>query len=187
MRRRALAERRDNRLWWFSLLFALPLLAGCGIPIASGTYFSPGFEPATPTTYAWRDALDHVQGDSRLEGNEYFHERLHESVGWELSLRGFRYSEENPQLLIHHHLSLADQDIETEVLDEAGVPQTERYSFESGGLVVHIVDARTGDDVWVGWAEASVEPAFRSPDAMSDWVYDLVGKMFEAWPKPARQ
>ena len=49
-----------------------------------------------------------------------------------------------------------------------------------------IVDARSGEDVWVGWGEANVEPAFASPAAMERWVYDLVGHMFKDWPVQPR-
>ena len=171
---------------WFALMLAIPMLTACSIPIRSAAHVAPSFEPARQATYAWRDTLDRVQGDSRLEGNEYFHERLHEAVGWELSLRGFRYDDADPDLFIHHHLSLADHFMESEIIDEAGMSTTETYTYEGAGLVVHIVDARTGEDMWVAWAEASVEPAFRSPDAMSRWVYDLVGDMFKDWPVPPR-
>jgi hypothetical protein len=156
------------------------------VPIASGANFAPGWEPGRTETFAWRDARDRIVGDSRLEGNEYFHQRLHEAVGWELSLRGMRYTETDSDLLIHHHLSLADHVMEAEVIDEAGVSSMETYVYEGGSLVVHIVNARTGDDVWVAWAEANVEPAFASPDAMRRWVHEMVGHMFEDWPVPAR-
>jgi hypothetical protein len=168
------------------LLAILLLLTACSIPIASGAHFPSGWEPGRTATFAWRDARDQITGDSRLEGNEFFHQRLHEAVGWELSLRGMRYTETDPDLLIHHHLSLSDHVSESQVIDEAGVISTEAYVYEGGSLVVHIVNARTGNDVWVAWAEADVEPAFTSPDAMRRWVQDMVGHMFDDWPIPPR-
>jgi len=170
----------------FRFLAALPLLAACAIPIESGANFSANWEPDRTATFAWRDTQDRIVGDSRLEGNEFFHQRLHEAVGWELSLRGLRYSETNPDLLIHHHLSLSDHVMESEMTDEVGNSRTESYVYEGGWLVVHIVDARTDEDVWVAWAQGNVEPAFRSPDAMRSWVYDMVGHMFDDWPVPPR-
>jgi len=168
------------------LLAALPLLTACGVPITSSAHFAPGWEPGRTATFAWRDARDRIVGDSRLEGNEFFHQRLHEAVAWELSLRGMRYTETDPDLLIHHHLSLSDHVMESEVIDEAGLSSTETYVYEDGSLVVHIVNAGTEDDVWVAWGAANVEPAFASPDAMRRWVYDMVGHMFDDWPIPPR-
>lgn len=162
-------------------------LAGCGVPIESGARFSGGAEPPGTGTFAWDDEADHTQGDVRLEGNALFHSQLHEAVEWELNLRGIRFSESNPTFLLHHHFSLADHQLEREVMDDAGNARSETYVYEGGSVVMHIESARTGNDVWVAWAQANVEPALRSPAAMRSWVYDLVGKMFEDWPLAPRQ
>lgn len=170
----------------FLLMVGLASLTACGVPIVSGAHFTDDWEPARQTTFAWADERDRTFGDSRLDGNEFFHAKLHETVDWELALRGIRYRETDPDLLVHHHLSLSDHVFESEVVDEAGAVTTESDVYEGGSLVVHIVDARSGEDVWVGWGEANVEPAFASPAAMENWVHDLVGHMFKDWPAPAR-
>jgi hypothetical protein len=162
------------------------VFAGCSVPIQSGAHFASGREPGQETTFAWNDEADRTQGDVRLEDNAFFHARLHEAVEWELNLRGIRHSESNPALLIHHHLSLADHEMEREVVDDAGVATSETEIYEGGSVVLHIVDAQTGDDVWVAWAQANIEPALTNPDAMRSWVYDLVGEMFDDWPVPER-
>ncbi|MGE0161092.1 MAG: DUF4136 domain-containing protein [Gemmatimonadales bacterium] len=161
-------------------------LAGCGVPIQSGAHFANAWEPPARATFAWNDSADRTQGDQRLEDNAFLHARLHEAVEWELNLRGIRYSESNPSLLIHHHFSLADHEMEREIVDEAGYESTETIVYEGGSLVLHIVDARTGEDAWVAWAQANVEPALTSPAAMRRWVYDLVTRMFADWPIPPR-
>ena len=162
-------------------------LVGCGVPIQSGSHFTGGAEPPGDATFAWNDALDHTQGDARLEGNALFHAQLHEAVEWELNLRGIRFSEASPTFVVHHHLSLADHELEREVIDDSGDTSSETYVYEGGSVVLHVENARTGEDVWVAWAQANVEPALRSPAAMRSWVYDLVGEMFEDWPVPPRR
>ena len=162
------------------------VLTACGVPIQSGAHFETGWEPGTLTTFAWNDEADRTEGDPRLQDNAFFHAQLHEVVEWELNLRGIRYSDSNPALLIHHHLSLADHVMEREVVDEAGVTSVETFAYEGGSVVIHIVDARTSEDVWVAWAQANIEPALTSPGAMRSWVYNLVGEMFEDWPVPSR-
>lgn len=166
----------------FLTLVGLAALSACGVPIQSGAHFTQSWAPDRQTTFAWEDESDRTVGDQRLDGNRFFHQKLHEAVEWELSLRGIRYSADDADLTIHHHLSLSDHVYETEVMDDSGEPVMETTIYESGSLVLHIVDSRTGDDVWVAWGQANVEPAFTSPDGMEDWVYDLVGHMFERWP-----
>lgn len=171
------------------LAAAFPMFTACAVPITSGSHFEPSFAPEQRAglTFGWRDTSDRIVGDSRLEGNEFFHQRLHEAVAWELSLRGLRYSETNPDLVIYHHLSLADHELESELIDEMGVGYTETYVYENGSLVIHLVDAATDKDVWVAWGSGNVEPAFNSPEAMRKWVYNVVGHMFDDWPVTARQ
>lgn len=171
------------------LLAAFPLITACAVPITSNSHFQQSWTPerGTGLTFGWRDSADRTAGDSRLEGNEFFHERVHQAVAWELSLRGLRYSEVDPDILIHHHLSLADHELENEMIDEMGVSYTETYVYENGSLVIHLVDADTNEDAWVGWGSGNVEPAFKSPDAMRRWVYRLVGEIFDDWPLAARR
>lgn len=168
------------------------VLASCGVPIQSGAHFTQGWDPVSrgwsptePGTFAWHDEEDMTIGDARLRDNRFFHDRLHEAVEWELSLRGLRYDEAAP-LHIHHHFTLADHEMEREVVDEAGATSFETEVYEGGSVVLHVSDTRTGEDVWVAWAQANIEPAFIGPDAMRSWVYDIVAAMFSDWPVPSR-
>jgi len=171
---------------WFLLTGSLVALTACGVPIQSGSHFSRGLEPPRQATFAWEDEMDRTSGDSRLEANHFFHQKLHEAVEWELALRGVRFDATNPDWRIHHHLSLADHVFEQEVVDDSGASRIESDIYEGGSLVLHIENARTGEDVWVAWGQANVEPAFASPEAMQKWVYDLVGHMFDEWPVSPR-
>jgi hypothetical protein len=127
-----------------------------------------------------------VVGDPRLRNNQFFEERLHEAVEWELSLRGFRRVDSDPYLLIHHHLSLVHHEMVDEIIEQEGYSSAEVYSVEEGTVAVHLVDARTGQTYWVAWGQANIEPALRGPDPMREWVYDVVAQMFRNWPVPAR-
>jgi len=162
------------------------MLGACGARIESGSRFASAAPPATPLTFAWDQEGDIATGDVRLENNPFFEERLHEAIEWELSLRGIRRAEGATDLLIHHHLSLRDHDLIAEFVDASGERRTEPFTYEEGTIVVHIVDARTQQDIWVGWAQSSVEPALRGPEEMRKWVYAMVSKMFATWPVPQR-
>jgi hypothetical protein len=165
----------------------LPLALGsCGLAIQSGAGFSGNLEPPRSMTFSWNQAGDRVVGDARLENNPIFEERLHEAIEWELSLRGIRRMDSAPDLLVHHHLTLRDHEMAEEIVDDLGYSTTEVYSFEEGTVVVHLTNARTGQTVWVAWAQATVEPALAGPEAMRTWVYDVVKEMFKGWPVMAR-
>jgi len=165
------------------LTLLLPFtLAACGMKVESGSRFASGTPPAPPLTFAWDQEGDWVGGDIRLENNPFFEERLHEAIEWQLALRGIHRGEGPTDLLIHHHLSLRDHDLVADVVTADGTTRQEPYSYEEGAVVVHVVDRRTGQDVWIGWSYASVEPALRGPEEMRKWVYAVVERMFRSWP-----
>ena len=179
---------------WLFLASVVSVLAGCGVTVQSGAHFSDGWDPGRLTTFTWHDDMEHISGDQRLVDNTFFHSRLREAVEWELNLRGIRYSESDPSLLVHHHMALGEHELELEILSDADLSDAylsddvgfESALYEGGSVVIHIEDVRTEEDVWFAWADANIEPAFNSPDAMRNWVYKLVGDMFEEWAVPPR-
>lgn len=174
---------RTTMRW--TALALLPLaFASCGVPITSGAQFSEGVEPTGALTFAFNDERDLAMGDPRLTNNQYFEDRLHEAIGWELGLRGIRPVDldESPDLLAHHHLTLAQHEMVDEIIDAEGYSRTEVYSYEAGTLVIHLVDADTGGNFWVSWGQANIEAALTGPDQMRVWVYDIVRQMFATWP-----
>jgi hypothetical protein len=164
----------------------VPALTACGVAIRYGTYVSRDAELRNALTFAWNQEEDHAIGDPRLQGNRFFEDRLHEAIEWELSLRGIHLDESEPDLLVHHHLALEDHEFAAEVIDDAGYKSTEVYTYEAGNVVVHLVDAKTKRAVWIGWAQADIEIALRSPGNMREWVYRLVDTMFSSWPEATR-
>jgi hypothetical protein len=164
----------------------MPALTACGVAVRTGSYSPPGVDVTTGATFAWNENMDRVMGDPRLVNNQFFEDRLHEAIEWELGLRGIRHDESSPDLMVHHHLTLQDHEYVQELVDENGYSTTDVYEYEGGTVVVHIVDVRTDADLWVGWAEADIEVALNGPDAMRAWVYDLARAMFGRWPVPQR-
>jgi hypothetical protein len=175
----------NERMRSLLLITLLPGFASCGAAQYGAT---PPPAPAggSGLTFAWHQAGDRVLGDARLEGNSFFEECLHEAVAWELSMRGIRYDESSPTLLVHHHLRLADHELVSEMVDEAGNRITEVYTYDEGGVVVHI---HYPDDrnFWIGWANADIAPAIVGPEGMRKWVYKMVHDMFKTWPIPERR
>ena len=137
----------------------IPALAACGVPVRTGTYSPPGSQAAPGTTFAWNEQRDRVVGDPRLENNQFFEDRLHEAIEWELALRGIRHDESSPDLMVHHHLTLADHEFVQEMYDEAGNPMSEVYEYEGGTVVVHLVNATTNATAGTGNWDIYINPA----------------------------
>jgi hypothetical protein len=156
--------------------------------IRYGTLAPPAQDALAGGTFAWNQEDDRVAGDPRLSHNRFFEDRLHEAIEWQLSLRGLRLvdSDASPDLLVHHHLSLDDHEFAQELIDESGYKTTEILSYEQGMVVVHLTNAKTKKNVWLGWAQADIDVALRSPENMRKWVYGITAKLFEDWPEIQR-
>lgn len=169
-------------------LSPLLLLAACGPSVNSGSHMPTPIDVSGRPTFRWDQTSDVVVGDRRLEGNPFFEDRLHETVAWHLALRGIRpLVDGSPTFLVHHHLTLDNHVYIDEIMDDAGVTRVEQYPYERGSVTVHMIDADTRSTVWVGWAEANIEPALKSPEAMRRWVDEIVAAMFAKWPIPTRE
>ena len=175
----------NTRMRCLLLVPLIPVLAACGMPMRYGATATPTLRGGDALTFAWHQEGDVVAGDSRLSGNQFFEDCLHEAVSWELSMRGIRYNASSPTMMVHHHLSLAGHEMQTDVVDESGNRVTEVYSYDEGSVAVHLhyPDGRT---LWVGWAQADIGPAIAGPEGMRKWAYSIVHKMFKSWPVPAR-
>lgn len=158
--------------------------ASCSVPIRGGGYFEPDVEMDRYETFSFEQTMDSPTRDSRLANNRFFEARLHEAVERELSWRGIHLDESDPDVYVHHHTSVADHVMVTEAVDEEGYPYEEVYEFEEGTVLVHLVDADTGEDLWLGWAQADIAPAFQNPAAMTEWIDELMEQMFADWPGP---
>lgn len=171
---------------WFLMAAGLAVTtASCGVPMRGGGYFEPDANIDRYGTFTFEETMDTEARDNRLENNRFFEDRLHEAIERELSWRGIQRDDSSPGIVVHHHTSVADHVMITDAVDEAGFETEEVYEYEEGTILVHLVDAESGEDLWLGWAQADVAPAFRSPQAMTQWIDDLLQRMFQEWSGPA--
>jgi hypothetical protein len=63
--------------------------------------------------------------------------------------------------------------------------QAEIATYEAGTLVLDIVDTRTNDVIWRGWAQDSVEGVLDNPDKMARQINEAVERML-ARPGPGQ-
>jgi len=174
-------------LFTAAILFAT---SGCGFGIAAGADFRPGTTFAPYATFAWDVGAIRRAGDVRLEESPFFEESLFAAVSEALAERGIQEAESGADLLVHYHLAVEDH-IEVYEADPnsgypapppRGSPGTQVVQFEEGTFIVHFVDARTRETLWIGWARGDIGPALESAGVMQDWVNEAVDEMFGLFP-----
>jgi len=129
---------------------------GCA-GITTGAYTATGASLGGYATYAWAERGDAPTGDPRLDSNPFFFGRVRTEVDEGLAARGFARVDEGSDLLVHVHASVT-QEIDTSLIDQAFCVEGEcrPFVYDSGTLVVDLVDPTTSRLVWRGWAESTL-------------------------------
>jgi hypothetical protein len=177
------------------LVAGVAALAGCRSPLAAGADYDPAVPLGRPASFAWNEPDALPVGDPRLDGNPFFVERLHGAVARELTARGIRMAIGAPALLVHHHASVRERVEVIQADEKAGYvpmsppmspygPGTQVYDYEEGTFLIDVVDARTNQVVWRGWARADLAGALEDRDALDQLVSQAVARMFEHFPVP---
>lgn len=89
----------------------------------------------------------------------------------------------NPDLLIHYHANISQR------IDVAGVDRNYGYGgeareYEAGTIVLDIVDARTQQVIWRGWAQDAVTGMLDDSDTMAAKIDEAVTRMLARLPSP---
>ena len=143
------------------LPFILAMSASCA-SITTNAYLQHGAAIASYETYGWGPAASRSTGDPRLDNNEIFDACVRSQIEAELDRRGFERVNGLglPDLLVHYHASVT-QKIDTRELDRGYVSHHEAHDrapmvYDQGTLVIDLIDSRTNQLVWRGWAENGI-------------------------------
>jgi len=164
------------------------LVVGCA-GIVAGAHFQPETRFAEYRTFAWGPRDELPTGDPRLDNNPFFDAQVRSAVEAELGIRGLRPASHGADLQLHYHASV-ERVLNVYTVDRVsgydspgGVRDTTLYAYDEGTLVVDLVDARTDQVVWRGWARASLEGVIDDTRRMRARVEESVRRMFERYPR----
>ena len=163
-------------------LSALALTACASMDVRS--FVERGADVSQYRTYTWGPADAQATGDSRLDNNPFFHERIQAAVEQRLNARAFeKTTADPPDLLIHYHASVTQQ-INANGTDQPYVSceDCKPYVYDAGTIVVDLVDARTHRLVWRGWAEGSIDGVVDDQAWMEKRIDEAVARILERLP-----
>lgn len=138
-------------------------------------------------TFDWGPADALPTGDPRLDQNAYFQDRLQGAVERGLAHRKLERSEKgaSPDLLIHYHANISRRLNVNQVDYAYGYTvdvQSQIHEYEAGTLVLDIVDTRTQEVVWRGWAQGNMTDLLRDEGKMTAWIESAVQRMLAQLP-----
>ncbi len=171
------------------------LLAGCS-SISVNYDFDPGADFTTYKTYAWIRQPTNVSGNAAQAQaqSDLVGKRIMNAVDGAMSVKGFTMTDD-PQLLAVYHTGVQDK---VEVTDwgygygayggwYGGGGGVDVYQYQQGTLIIDFVDAVSKELVWRGTAQGVLADSPPSPDEMQERINNVVGKLLQNFPPPAKK
>ena len=169
---------------------AVPLLgfivAGCAT-VLIGSHVRRDVDVARYRTFDWGPIDTLPTGDPRLDRNPSFKDYLQGAVERRLAEKGIELSTRGrPDLLIHYHANVM-QRFDVRHVDQGydyclTYPCVTATDYESGTIVLDVVDARTNRLVWRGWAQGNLEALIGNQRQMKKRINQAVTKMLQTLP-----
>jgi hypothetical protein len=173
------------------LVGVLLLLAGCTPQIRVYTDTDPDYDLWTYKTFDWSEKINIEANKNPLHYNELNDKRIKSAVTKELQNKGYQLTANNPDLLLHYHIVVDDQAvITTEPHGYFYSPywvrmRTNVYSYREGTLIIDMMDAKTKNLMWRGWAVAPIEGEYK-PKRTEELINLAVSKIFRKFPAKAK-
>jgi hypothetical protein len=161
------------------------LLASCA-PVRVNSYVGRDVDVRRYHTYAWAAPDTFSTGDPRLDNNTFFIERVQRAVDAHLRQIGFeRVGEGQPDFVVHYHARV-EQRLDSAQL-RPGEPGCQAgdcrpFVYDAGTLLIDVVDPRSNQLLWRGWAERGLDGVVDDQTWMDATVDDAVRRIMERFP-----
>ena len=168
-------------------IMAIFILGGCSPQITVHTDFDPDYDLWTYKSFDWGEKINIEEGKNPLYYNELNDKRIKKAVQDQLSKRGYKLTPENPDLIMHYHIIVKDQSaVITEPFGYAYGPYWNRmntnvYLYREGTLILDLMDKKTNNLIWRGWAVTDVKDSY-STEEIEEIIKKVVSKIFKKFP-----
>jgi len=173
-----------------TMAVCMMMASGCATSMTVSSHVRDNLDVRQYRTYDWGPADALPTGDPRLDQDPFFKDRVQGAVERQLAAKGMRLSSAGtPDLLIHYHASIANR-IDVNRTERAygycrgGDCDSWVVEYEAGTLVLDVIDARTNQLIWRGWAQDSVEDALGNRERMAGKIDEAVTRMLARFPRP---
>jgi Domain of unknown function (DUF4136) len=155
------------------------IVSGCA-SIEVRSFTERGTDFSRYHTYNWAADGQQPTGDPRLDNNPFFQARVQADVDEQLSKRGFeKVTSGTPDLVLRYYAKV-DQRLE---VSNAYCVDCKPSVYDAGTLLIDLVDARSNNLVWRGWAEGSIDGAIDNQLWLEEKVDEAVRLILERLPR----
>jgi len=173
---------RMRSLIFFFLLFAL----SCGPSISVYHDYDSEKNISHYETYNWKVYSEIESNRNPIYYNELNDKRIKTAVNRAMQKKGYRQVDFGPDIAIHYHIVVEDKTVF--MMDPGGhqyglywmKDEMNQYQYQQGTLIIDLMDSRTNDLVWRGWAVAVLEDL--RPEKVEEMLNKTIDRIFEPLP-----
>lgn len=178
---------------WMLGVVAVSVLAlgGCATTMTASSHVRQGLSMASYRTYDWGPTDELPAGDPRLDKDPFFKDQVQGAVEKALALKGITLASSGaPDLLIHYHANIDTRiDVNRTEREYGHCRESDCHAwvveYEAGTIVLDVIDARTNQLIWRGWAQDSLGDALVNRDKMAKEVQEAVSRIMARFPRTA--
>lgn len=169
-----------------SIVMTASLLFASCAPVRVNSYVGRDLDLRRYHTYAWAPPDSFSTGDPRLDNNTFFIERVQRAVDGHLREKGFEPAVSGqPDFVVHYHARV-EQRLDSREF-RPGEPRCEAvecrpFVYDAGTLLIDLVDPRSNQLLWRGWAERGLEGVIDDQTWMDATVDDAVTRIMKRFP-----
>lgn len=162
------------------------ILTGCSPQIRVYSDYDPDYDLWAYSTFDWGQKVNIEEGRNPLHYNELNDKRIKLAVQEQMAAHGYQLTCDTPELIMHYHIIVDDQSVvTTEPLGYRYGPywtsmNTNVYSYLEGTLILDLMDTKTKNLVWRGWAVTPIDNV--NPEKVEPLIKAAVEKIFRNFP-----
>lgn len=146
----------------------------------------PDYQIGNFSTFNWGGKESIEVDRNLLYYSQLNDKRIKAAVSHELSDRGYQLSKNDPNMLLHYHIIVSDQSVITP--DPYGYFYGPYWlhihanvcTYEEGTLIIDIMDPKTNNLIWRGWATAALDEV--DPENTQEMIGRAVSRIFQKFP-----
>lgn len=169
------------------ILLLTAIVVSCSPQISVFSDYDPDYDLWTYKTFDWGEKVHIEEGKNPLHYNELNDKRIKAAVQEQMTARGYQLTNEAPDLILHYHIIVKDRSIvTTEPYGYSYGPywmhiHTNTYSYREGTLIIDLMDTKTKNLMWRGWAVTEVDQI--DPGEVDGLIKTTVARIFRKYPK----
>jgi hypothetical protein len=166
-------------------LFLL-MVVGCSPQFLVYTDHDPQTDVRLYSRFRWLEVENIGAGQNPLYYNALNDKRIKDAVSEQLKTGGYLFDKDNADFIVHYHIMVKEKGVI--YTDDLGYcygrywmdEKLHLYQYSEGTIIIDIMDAKTSDLIWRGWAVSVLD--YESSAGIQKVLKTSIEKIFVEFP-----